>query len=62
MTQAHEHDLASIETIIRQAKERRARHMAEVAGPTLRTVAGFALVIIMMPWQAIRQTMTTLGS
>jgi hypothetical protein len=62
MSQTHEHDLLSIEKVIRQAKEERAKHMAEVLGPALKTVAISALVVVMVPWHAVRHALTTLGS
>lgn len=62
MTKTHEHNLDSIETLICQAKERRAKHIAEVMAPVFKTVGGFALVIVMVPWHALRHTLTALGS
>ena len=62
MPQPHEHDLASIEQFIQLAREKRAKHMAEVFKPAVKTVGGFALVAVMIPWQAVRNTLTTLGS
>jgi hypothetical protein len=61
--QAHEHDLAStIDECIREAKEMRAKHIAEASKPTLKAVGSFALVAVMVPWHAVRNTLTTLGS
>ena len=62
MSQAHEHDLISIEEFIQQAREKRAKRLAEVVMPALKTVGGFALVAVMVPWHAIRHALTTLGS
>lgn len=62
MSQAHEHDLASIDECIRDAKEMRAKHIAEASGPALKAVGSFALVAVMVPWQTVRNTLTTLGS
>jgi len=62
MSQPHEHDLDSIEEFIQLAREKRAKHLAEVLGPAVKTVGGFALVAVIIPWQAVRNTLTTLGS
>jgi hypothetical protein len=62
MSRTHEHDLLSIEKAIQQAKEERARHMAEVFGPALKAVGVSALVVVMMPWHAVRHALTTVGS
>ena len=62
MSQPHEHDLDSIEEFIQSAREKRAKHLAEVLGPAVKTVGGFALVAVIIPWQAVRNTLTTLGS
>jgi hypothetical protein len=62
MPQPQEHDLDSIEEFIQQAREKRVKHMAEILGPAFKTVGGFAFVAVMVPWQAARQALTTLGS
>jgi len=62
VSQAREHDLASINECIREAKEKRAKHIAEASGPALKAVGGFALIAVMVPWHAVRNTLTTLGS
>jgi len=62
MLQAREHDISSIEECIRQAKEKRAQHIAEASRPTLKTIGGFALVAVMVPWHAVRNALTTLAS
>ena len=62
MTRMHEHNLASIDQLIWQAKQKRAQHIAAICGPALKTVSGFVLIVLILPWQAVRHTMTTLGS
>lgn len=56
MTQIPDQDLATIEKAIQHAKEMRAKHTAEVCGPALKTVGGFALVVVFIPWHAIRHS------
>lgn len=62
MTQTQEHNLASIDELIRRAKEKRAKHIAAICGPGLKTVSGLVLIVLMLPWQAVRHTISTLGS
>ena len=62
MAQVPDNDLATIEKAIQEAKEVRAKHIAEACGPALKAVGGLALVVVVMPWHAIRHTLATLGS
>lgn len=62
MTKTREHTLDSIDEVIWQAKQKRAEHIGEVMGPVFKTIGGFALVIVLVPWHAIRHTLTALGS
>lgn len=50
-------NLVRIEEIIRQAKARRAQDTAEVCGPALKTFGGFALLVVLVPWQLARQAL-----
>jgi len=55
-------DLGRIETIIRQAKAQRAKDMGEICGPALKRLGGFALLIVLVPWQLARQALAGLVS
>jgi len=57
-----EFDLFSIEKHIQQAKEVRAKHITEICTPALRILGGYALIAVLVPWQLIRHTLTTMGS
>lgn len=59
MPHTHEHDLASIEEIIQQAKYQRAKHMNKVLGPALKFVGAIAFGTIILPWHAIRHIFGT---
>ena len=48
---SHEHDLVSIERVIRRAKQQQAKATANVCRHALKRLGGFALV----PWQLVRQ-------
>jgi hypothetical protein len=48
---SHEHDLVSIEKVIRRAREQKAKATAIVCRHALKRLGGFALV----PWQLVRQ-------
>jgi len=57
-----EFDLFSIEKHIQQAKEARAKHIGETCTPAFRIIGGYALIAVLVPWQLIRHTLTTMGS
>ncbi len=55
---SHELDVVSIENIIQQAKQERARHMSQALAPALKAIGGFALIAVMMPWHLVRHALT----
>lgn len=55
-------NLVRIEIVIRQAKAQQAKDMAEVCGPALKRFGGFALLIVLVPWQLARQALASLVS
>ena len=61
-TMSHEHDLVSIDVVIQQAKEQRAKEIAEACAPALKTLGGFALVAVLVPWQLVRQALSHMTS
>jgi hypothetical protein len=61
-TMSHEHDLVSIDVVIQQAKEQRAKDIAEACAPALKTLRGFALAAVLVPWQLVRQALSHMTS
>jgi len=57
-----EFDLFSIEKHIRQAKDERTKHIKKMCTPALQTLGGYVLIAVLVPWQLIRHTLTTMGS
>jgi hypothetical protein len=51
---SHEHDLFSIEQVIRRAKEQRAKDTAKIWGPALKRLGGLARLAVVVPWQLAR--------
>jgi hypothetical protein len=59
---SHELDHVGIENIIRRAKQKQSERLAEILGPSLRGLGGFALVVVLMPWHVVRQTLSGIFS
>lgn len=59
---SQELDHVGIENIIRRAKQKRSERLAKTLGQALRGLGGLALVVVLMPWHLVRQTLTSILS